>query len=337
MEKKIILYLVGFLQILVYTQAERNGATEHKVEHVSVPSLWPQVWFEMKLMKHELMSLGTTMNGIENKLKHMEERLETLEARSTDNVAEFHDTGKADIQELKEDMFRLKKGFSNEKQFIKRRLEPQSGVGVTKKENGQILEDLSAKVAELAKAVSDWSVKQETEKAQIKSINSKLADMQNQLTNSSHELLAMEKLLRLREKVTFSLRFSGGQMELPDLSNSYKLHFGEVVHQTGSGYDPKEGIFTCQESGVYLFSFTVAIGSKGPNFAGKIAAALIVDDEVKAFTISDTLQKEHEVQASNTVILSLVKDQTVWVLVSGSGEFKILGPYTTFSGTLLYN
>ena len=68
--KLLFFFLWDFWSILVYTQAESDGLIEHKVEHVSLPTILPQFWFEMKLIKHELMSLGAMMNGLENKLNN---------------------------------------------------------------------------------------------------------------------------------------------------------------------------------------------------------------------------------------------------------------------------
>ena len=365
-KKVIVLFLVEFLSVLVYIQAERDDAVEHKVEYASVPSLLPQVLFEMNLMKHELMSPGTTMNGLENKLNNelsnIGKRLENLDA--IDNVAEFKDVGKGDFQELKEEMFLLKKGFSREKQSLQKKVIQITQVmntamtelvlnvnqTITDKQDqldykfDRFTANVEKTLEETKDAISinktknggnfrDLSMEQKADKAMIKSLSSKL-DMLNKgsivINSTYNDLLAKLE----RQKVAFSAYLGETTPELPEGST---IVFDKVIYQIGGGYDPKDGVFTCPETGVYLFNVVVDIANKKPK---RLKASLYIDGQWKALVYSETHQESETNdmdQASNMVILSLYKGQRVWIETYGCGAVKVDRNFSTFSGALLYN
>ena len=365
MDKKVIaLFLVGLWPLLVYTQAESGAATEHRVEHVSVPSQLPQVLFEMKLMKYELMSLGTTINGLQNKLDNVVERLDTLEAKSTDNVVDKQSaTGKDDFQELKEEMLLFRKGFSREKQSVQKIVEQITqdmntamtvlvlnvNQTITDKQDqldykfGKITadidkrlketkNDISVKEKENDKTIRQLSVQKETDKILI---NSKLEMLKNEnlMINSSYnELLAKLE----RQKVAFSVRLSKTTPKLPAGST---IKFDEVVYQTGGGYSPEDGVFTCPESGVYLFNFAIKVLSASATQPKTLVASLVVDSSVIFSVVSESYHQYQDVQASNMVILSLDKGQKVWVRTSTARieQSKAYKQFSTLGGALLYN
>ena len=357
MDKKVIaLFLMGLWPLLVYTQAESDAATEHKVE---------QVLFEMKLMKHELMSLGTTINGLQNKLDNVVERLDTLEAKSTDDVVDkLSATGKCDFQELKEEMFLLRKGFSREKKSVQKKVEQITqdmntamtelmlnvNQTITDKQNQldykfgkftadidktlkETKNDISVKETENDKTIRQLSVQKETDRAMITLINSKLEMLKNEnlMINSSYkELLAKLQ----RQKVAFSVYLSKTTPELPAGST---IVFDTVIYQTGGGYNPEDGVFTCPETGVYLFNVAIVHYPSTTQPKTRVAS-LVVDSKIKSVVISETYHPHQDVQASDMVILFLDKGQKVWVRNSKKhGKCKVGRNFSTFSGALLYN
>ena len=360
MDKKVIFFLVELWSVLAYTHAEN----EHKVEHVSIPSRLPQVLFEMKLIKHELMSLGntindlenrlnnlglgTTMNGLENRLSDMGERLETLEAKCTDNVAEIKYVRKSDFQELKEEMILLKKGFSSEKQSLQKKVkhitqdmstsmtELRITVNQTITDKQDQLdykfERFTADTDKTLKETKDISTRVRINRHIISDLSAKLDRLNNDnlITNSSNNKL-LAKLER--QEVAFSAYLGEITPELPAGST---IVFDEVVYQTGGGYNPQDGVFTCPESGVYFFNFAIKVSSLSTTQPQTLTAGLYVDGHRKATIVSESQHNAHDDQASNLVILYVLKGQTVLVKTFKYNNVKSFPVVSTFSGALLY-
>lgn len=122
---------------------------------------------------------------------------------------------------------------------------------------------------------------------------------------------------------------------LPQLATGHVLKCDQTTINDGSGYNVHTGIFTVPESGVYLLSFNFATDHSYKWLQIK----LVVDDRLIARAATDTEYNTHVEMGGNTVILSLVQGESVWLEVENSNGAQIwaVSYCTTFSGVLLYS
>ena len=356
----IILSIVELLAAPVLSQTGSNGRSMvvHKEEQVSVPSHLPKLSFEIRLLKHEMMSIRADMDGLQSKLDSIMMVLETLQRKDdteSTNLAEkqeMKETSDNVIKELEKQVFILRHGAKSEKQSLRRHLkdiedkmdnmkmEILNTIDIEDKMNNmktEILDVIERKIMDkeqqfdiLAKEVSDTdervteneqivenlSVKLETENNKTKTELQTLSDKTAMLDSSYTEMVSRAA----KQKVAFSAYIGE---TTPELAHRSKIIFDRVRYQTGGGYNHKDGIFTAPESGVYLFSVALTLTAE----IGKILNAnLFVDDVWKAAIIAENYHKLQAVQASNVVILSLIKGQRVWVEIYDEAdrkEFKV--------------
>ena len=109
----------------------------------------------------------------------------------------------------------------------------------------------------------------------------------------------------------------------------------QVITNEGSGFNIHTGVFTCPETGMYLFSFS--IGERGN--AQQSWASLKVNSENIINAVAETLTETDDDQGSNTVVIRLQDGDSVWVSgnydnhhVEGS-EFRI----SSFTGVFLFS
>lgn len=107
-----------------------------------------------------------------------------------------------------------------------------------------------------------------------------------------------------------------------------------MITNDGDGYNEHTGIFTCEEPGVYLFSFY--IGERGTH---QVGARLVVDGDYIVHATADTVSEAHDAQGSNSALVRLERGESVWIDVDysnthleGSNGYRL----TTFSGLYLY-
>ena len=147
---------------------------------------------------------------------------------------------------------------------------------------------------------------------------------------------SLNRLLRKMErgKVAFSACLGSTTEELPIGST---VVFDLVIYQEGNGYNPKDGVFTCPETGVYMFSIVIDNGNL-QNMTEQAATAMLqVDFVMKAVVISEEHHQGQDDQSSNLVILKVKQGQKVWVEIVSNNDVIIWHSFSTFSGALLYN
>ena len=355
----IILSIVELLAAPVLSQTGSNGRSMvvHKEEQVSVPSHLPKLSFEIRLLKNEMMSIRADVDGLQSKLDSIMMVLETLQSKEDDtestNLAEkqeMKETSDNVIKELEKEVFFLRYGAKSEKQSLRRHLNDiQDKMDIMKTDildtidlkftsNGEKndilakhVSDIDKRVTETKQSFENLSIIHEKENDKVKVELQKMTGNIDNLDSSYTQLVSRAA----KQKVAFSAGTKATTQELPPRST---IVFDSVRYQTGGGYNPRDGIFTVPESGVYLFSIVLTLTAAENKI---LNAALIVDDNWKAGIKAENYHSLQEIQASNLVILSLVKGQSVWIKTNEGSNNKIYNVQiysydSTFSGALLY-
>ncbi|KAL4224120.1 hypothetical protein ACF0H5_017573 [Mactra antiquata] len=110
--------------------------------------------------------------------------------------------------------------------------------------------------------------------------------------------------------------------------------FNKVLLNDGNAYNEHAGISTVPVDGVYMFYLAFAAGGE----AHRLWMHIVVDGSEKVSGVADTLQLNHDAQGTNLALLHLQKGDSVWVATYAIADVQIYGllPFTTFSGTLMY-
>ena len=137
-----------------------------------------------------------------------------------------------------------------------------------------------------------------------------------------------------RRKVAFSACLNSTTEKLPIEST---VVFDWVIYQEGNGYNPKDGVFTCPETGMYMFSVVIANGNLQNEIKKAVTVKLQVDFVSMALVASEDHDEYKDDQSSNLVILKVNKGQRVWVETYWTSDVIIWHSFSTFSGALLYN
>lgn len=118
---------------------------------------------------------------------------------------------------------------------------------------------------------------------------------------------------------------------LYNLSVKSTIKFDYVRLNKGNGYDPKTGIFTAPEDGVYSFAWSFLSGR-----GSTVYMATVVDNVDHVYTLTDTHQT-----SSNTsyhLLCELEKGNKVWIRIWHiPAKFIHRGLYTYFSGNKLHS
>ncbi|CAB1327952.1 unnamed protein product [Coregonus sp. 'balchen'] len=111
------------------------------------------------------------------------------------------------------------------------------------------------------------------------------------------------------------------------------LKFDDVVTNLGNQYDPTNGKFTCQVSGIYFFTYHVLMrGGDGTS----MWADLCKNGQVRASAIAQDADQNYD-YASNSVVLHLDSGDEIYVkLDGGKAHGGNNNKYSTFSGFILY-
>lgn len=131
-------------------------------------------------------------------------------------------------------------------------------------------------------------------------------------------------------KIAFSAYVHTNQ----DTKGGETIKFDAVLYSIGGGYNESSGIFTCPETGVYLFSVTLQCDPR----QGKtlLTSSLKVNSMTTVSMLSRSTGKEDYCsQGSILFILHLSKGQTVCIETYGR-DATVLKDMSIFSGTLLY-
>ncbi|OWF55045.1 complement C1q-like protein 3 isoform X2 [Mizuhopecten yessoensis] len=111
------------------------------------------------------------------------------------------------------------------------------------------------------------------------------------------------------------------------------LKYENVLTNEGHQYDQNTGIFTCDVSGLYVFSWSTGVGQ-----SGFVNTELAKNDQMVNMQIT-TGADDHELSNSHTAVLSLQDNDRVQVIVykiiPGRSSY-VLSQASAFSGFLLF-
>eukprot|EP00062_Callorhinchus_milii_P010655 gi/632955786/ref/XP_007893636.1/ PREDICTED: complement C1q tumor necrosis factor-related protein 4-like [Callorhinchus milii] len=110
--------------------------------------------------------------------------------------------------------------------------------------------------------------------------------------------------------------------------------FDKVLVNIGNDFNSGTGRFSCRIPGAYYFAFTVG------KYPRKMLSVMLMKTghEVQAIAYDEHRQKNRKVQ-SQSIMLQLKAADTVWLHLHGSSKYALysnMGPYTTFTGYLIY-
>jgi len=107
-----------------------------------------------------------------------------------------------------------------------------------------------------------------------------------------------------------------------------------VLTNIGGGYSVKTGMFTANQDGIYLFSFTVAEVQEN----NAIWADLMVNGVRQIETAAETYHHDQDVLGTNVAVIYLHAGDIVWVaarftsVLSGDADHLT----TSFTGVFLH-
>ena len=109
--------------------------------------------------------------------------------------------------------------------------------------------------------------------------------------------------------------------------------FLQVLLNDGNGYNIHSGVFTCSESGVYLFSYF--IGERDQN---QVRVRLVKNSALENNAVSDTEHAYQDLQGGNVAIFRANSGDIVSIEIEANEHLEGSASYrfTTFSGALLY-
>ncbi|XP_070537776.1 uncharacterized protein [Ptychodera flava] len=167
--------------------------------------------------------------------------------------------------------------------------------------------------------------------------SSNVRKIRNQGKNTSQNNVVeqMEQTLRSvsksKKKMAFSVTMT---TPLFGTDKPQVVIFNEVKERIGKGYDAKKGVFRCIVPGIYYFSYTIC-----SYYNRSIAVTLVHNDMPVVATSMDA--STIKVMQSQSVVLSLLKGDEVWIMMGASENYAIYGRndhihYNIFNGVLLY-
>ena len=124
----------------------------------------------------------------------------------------------------------------------------------------------------------------------------------------------------------FHAELSGSNIK--NLPHNHKVLFNEVHLNEGGAYDPKSGIFTCKEAGIYVFDWTILT-----HYGYSFNTDLMVDGVVRGRLYLEAKHIKNYLSGSSMVVVKLRPGSKVWVEPHSTevGKYAV-GGLSFFSG-----
>jgi hypothetical protein len=116
---------------------------------------------------------------------------------------------------------------------------------------------------------------------------------------------------------------------IPTLTPNEVIPFEMVTTNEGNAFDGNKGVFTCPESGLYLFVWNIMVDS-----GHGTQAQFIVNGATRRW--SNAYSTGNYANAANHDIVRLEEGDKVWI-ADGYAAGEIHPHHTTFSGVLLFH
>lgn len=113
--------------------------------------------------------------------------------------------------------------------------------------------------------------------------------------------------------------------------NSGTLVFPVVITNVGNRYNPSTGVFTAPTAGIYVFFVNVHGYS-----SNDMLTDIVLNGVKQVRTLSEN-NPNYNSAGPNLAVLTLQKEDTVWVKHYAGDGYVDNGHSTTFSGFLLYS
>ena len=120
-----------------------------------------------------------------------------------------------------------------------------------------------------------------------------------------------------KRAIAFHAELSNGIKNLP---HNHKVVFDKIHLNEGGAYDPKTGIFTCKEPGIYVFDWTILT-----HYGQEFQSELMVDGVAHGRLHLAATSTKNDRGGSSMVVVKLKPGNKVWV-----------EPYSTSVGKYAY-
>ena len=144
--------------------------------------------------------------------------------------------------------------------------------------------------------------------------------LQNRLTDANHDTLQNQHNRLKRHANTSHIAFSvylGHDILHTAPGDTIKCD--QIILNDGNGYNSHTGIFTARITGVYLFSFSVAVYDK----ARLIGVKLVVDNRNIVDAVVGSLSTSHTM-SRHTAIAQVNENESVWLEAYASLDGEVM-------------
>jgi len=172
-------------------------------------------------------------------------------------------------------------------------------------------------------------------KDEIEGLKNAFAALETELgtqkqTNNNQQTKISQLTACTAPKVAFTAQFDGGRQL--QIRKHETVKFNRMWMMWHDSYDPKTGVFTTQEPGIYMFNVNSVSGNR---FNDPLVLVLMKRsaETGTSYIVQWLILKGENQEASANPMVQLDVGDTVWVMSDGDGKLHTL--FLSFSGALL--
>ncbi|XP_060077338.1 complement C1q-like protein 3 [Ylistrum balloti] len=167
---------------------------------------------------------------------------------------------------------------------------------------------------------------------ELNAVQNELSALQHKYRDLSSQLeYSASKTVRSDTKTTMFAFSASLSNRTSNFHRNEKIVMDHVLTNNGESYDPKTGVFTCQQPGTYVFSVTIQAEDRH-----RFVAEIVKNAEEVGRVLADPMYSR--ASASTSVILNLTSGDTVYIRSDGSfdqSHASIDEYFSSFSGFLI--